>query len=346
MAPENVPVRRLRERMDFLENHNIKKLGGTPAGVDEKWIDIHLPDGWVSRTKLIWPTPEEGESLTCPLIIYMHGGGFCSGSPGQILQPARGFALHFRAIVACVSYKLAPEHLFPAPVHGAYEACAWLSDPQNLNSGPLKETGVSFQPELGFIVGGVSVGGNFSATIGGMLAMSAVKPELLAGRTPFNAPITGLYLAIPGILSQDMVPDRFRDIFKSRKENYGGNGDGLTAKNVTEFEKIYGADVHSPWFSPVAHDPAEIKSSGQHPAKVFIQGGGRDPLRDDAVIYQKWLEEAGMETKLVLLDQLGHCTWTTMDHPPKRRDEMRETSLEGMGWLLDRSWDQSRGSTY
>ena len=346
MASDNVALLRLRERMEFLENRNIKRLGGAPDGVDEQWIDIRLPDGWISRTKLIWPTPQQGQSIACPLITYMHGGGYCSGSPGQALEPGRGLALHFKAIVACTSYKLAPEHPWPAPVESAYEVCAWLSDPRNLNDGPLKGTGVSFQPDLGFVVGGISVGGNFAAVIGGLLGMSTVEPELLTRRTPFHASVSSLFLTIPGILSEAMVPERFRDIFRSRQENSGGNGDGLTTMNVVLFENIYRADVRSPWFSPVVLDPSEVRSSGRHPAKVFIQGGAKDALRDDAVIYQKWLEEAGVETKLVLLQDLGHCTWTTMDHPRRRREEMREASLDGMGWLLGRSWDRSRDCTY
>ncbi|POS73093.1 hypothetical protein DHEL01_v208518 [Diaporthe helianthi] len=52
----------------------------------------------------------------------------------MMLAPARGFAALLGAIVACPTYKVAPEHPFPAPMNSAWEAVTWLSQPDNFDS--------------------------------------------------------------------------------------------------------------------------------------------------------------------------------------------------------------------
>lgn len=53
------------------------------------------------------------------IIVHLHGGGFCVGSPGQ----SRGWAAHLslacRATVVVPEYRLAPEHPYPAALEDA-----------------------------------------------------------------------------------------------------------------------------------------------------------------------------------------------------------------------------------
>ena len=59
-----------------------------------------------------------------------------------------------------------------------------------------------------------------------------------------------------------------------------------------------------------------------------------DPLRDDALIYEKVLrEENGVETKVHMYAGLPHSFWSL--HPEARfTKNMREDSVVGLKWLL------------
>jgi len=337
-----------REANNKWEQEGFEALGPPPSGVSESWIDITLPDGWVSRTAVMWPESEP-DSLPgpCPLIVYFHGGGYLFGYPGQVGLPARGYAQHFRAVVACPSYKFTPENPFPGSVHSAWEVCAWLSDPSNLNEGVLKGTGVRVDPRLGFVVGGLSAGGNMAAVIGGIQALGGAASAEAKGLAPLRSPVTGIFASIPVIVHEDMLPERYEGTFRSREENSKGGGEGLTTAVVRDVERILQPEYSSPWYSPLNIDFSDPELRRRHPAKVFIQAGIRDPLRDDAVIYDKWLQETEVaDSRVVVLEGMGHAAWISPDWPGSNKPAMRAASLDGMGWLLGREWDKTSESIY
>lgn len=337
-----------RAAMRQLAKSSVDALGPSPPGIAETWLNIALSDGWVSRTLVVYPVSEGREDVrSYPLVVYFHGGGFANGSPELVLLPARAYALHFGAVVACPSYKFCPENQFPASVHSAWDACAWLSDPQNLNNGVLEEAGVRVDPELGFVIGGTSSGGNLIAAIGGIQAISpASRARLTDGLRPMASHITGLFAGIPVILNEAMLPKKFKPLFTSRDDNSDGGGQGLTTSTIRQVEHYLAADVHSPWWSPLNIDASDFEAQ-KHPSKVFIQAGALDPLRDDAIIYEKWLQEVGAaDTKLVVLEGLGHIAWLTPDWPGSAKEQTRPVSLDGMGWLLGRDWDRTREGKY
>ncbi len=333
------------------ERAGLEALGGPPPDVAETVIDIPLSDGWVSRTVLVWPVPKSGASLRCPLIVYYHGGGFMMGSPEQVLLPARGFARHFGAVVACPSYKFCPEDPFPASVQSASDACAWLSEAGHLNDGRLRGTGVTVDPELGFVVGGISAGGNIAVVLPGIQALDPdARAAVTAGLLPMRARITGVFAAIPAVVQEDMLPEPFDSLFTSREENAmggGGGAEGLTTAAIRNLERLLEADWDSPWWSPLNVDFSDAETQKRHADKVFIQGGEHDPLRDDAIIYDQWLGKVGAaESRLAILDGMGHAAWATPDWPGSKKDDLRTVSLDGMSWLLGREWDKSRDPPY
>ncbi|KAH8673311.1 Alpha/Beta hydrolase protein [Xylariales sp. PMI_506] len=195
-------VQALRSQLEAAEAAGLEILGPCPPELSEAWIDIELPDGWKSRTSVVWPNyppgteprqdhakgegeEEEGNNdggggsssndnnIGLPLLVYFHGGGFATGSPDQLRAPARGIAALLGCVVACPSHKKTPEHPFPAPTQSAWAACTWLSDPRHLNDGCLRGTGVEVDLGQGFVVGGLSSGGSIAAVVGGIAALSA-----------------------------------------------------------------------------------------------------------------------------------------------------------------------------
>jgi len=107
---------------------------------------------------------------------------------------------------------------------------------------------------------------------------------------------------------------------------------------------MLGGDYHSVWFSPLNIDYSNPELARRHPQRVFIHGSGLCPLRDDAIIYQKWLEDViGAEAKLVMVEKFGHAGWASPDFEGSKRAQLREISLENMAWLLRKEWKKTRG---
>jgi len=89
----------------------------------------------------------------CPLVIYLHGGGWSTGSykeAGSRWLIAHGFA------VASVQYRLTPEHPFPAQIHDLKAAIRWLranAITLGYNAGKIGLLGVSSGGHLALLAG-------------------------------------------------------------------------------------------------------------------------------------------------------------------------------------------------
>lgn len=66
-------------------------------------------------------------------LLYLHGGGFVSGSAQRDDPAVRDLALSLGIVVLSVDYRLAPETSFPGALEDANDALAWLHE----NAGTL-----------------------------------------------------------------------------------------------------------------------------------------------------------------------------------------------------------------
>lgn len=334
-----ISVNEMRQGMAKAEAAGLDDIGPCPSHLDETWIDIPLPDNQTNRTKVVWPRPSGELRRQCPLVIYFHGGGLSVCSPDLVVAPARGFADLLSCVVACPTINQLPEQPFPAPVRIAWEVCAWLSDVGNLNDGVLKDTGTSIDPGRGLVVGGLSSGGAAAAVIGSIPGAISAGVEDFAGLTALQNPITGIFSGIPFLVTEEMLPAQYRDIFKSRDE-VTENKDANDAMRRDLESRLA---VHSPWFSPINLDISDPKVTQGHPPRVFIYGGGADQFRDDSIIYEKWLSQlVGVQVKASVLEGEGHTAWISPLWPACHSRKMKEVTLDGMAWLLDLEWDRSQ----
>lgn len=93
---------------------------------------------------------------------------------------------------------------------------------------------------------------------------------------------------------------------------------------------IYKPDRSSPLWEPFNH-PLGHKGV----AKAYLQVCGVDPLRDEALIYERVLrEEAEVQTKLDFYPGYGHMFWTNYPKMPMSRKFVEDT-LKGFKWLLE-----------
>ena len=86
-------------------------------------------------------------------MLYLHGGGWVLGSPASYDGLCCFLARHSGMRVLSASYRLAPEHPFPAAVDDAHSALQWTL----ANAASLGATRVG--------VGGDSAGGNLAAVL-------------------------------------------------------------------------------------------------------------------------------------------------------------------------------------
>jgi len=81
------------------------------------------------------------------------------------------------------------------------------------NFGLIHQTSEHFEelggnPKKGFLVGGISAGGNFGAVVSHVYRDEKLSP-----------PLTGVYLSIPACIQPEHVPEKYKDAFLSREQN-------------------------------------------------------------------------------------------------------------------------------
>jgi acetyl esterase/lipase len=78
-----------------------------------------------------------------PGLLWIHGGGYMIGSPGQDDELCRRYARELGATVAAVDYRLAPEHQYPVPLEDCYLALRWLADQATVDASRVAIAGAS-----------------------------------------------------------------------------------------------------------------------------------------------------------------------------------------------------------
>ncbi len=133
-------------------------------------------------------------------------------------------------------------------------------------------------------------------------------------------------MAIPATIPEAAVPDRWKEWYLSHEQNK--DVPILPQAAVDMFMNAYHADDHSPLFNVGCH-PGGHKDLP--PAVLAIDG--MDPLRDEGLIYERILREAGVKTKLYVYPGLPHAHWGFFPFL-KASDQFRKDQIEAFGWLL------------
>jgi acetyl esterase len=163
-----------------------------------------------------------------PLLLYLHGGGWVYGSVASHDARCRFIARHAGMRVLSSSYRLAPEHRFPAAVEDAQAALEWtLANAGSLGAGRIG-------------VGGDSAGGNL-ATVLARSARERVAFQLLL------YPVTDLSREHPSHATFADAPflpaaemRRLRGLYLADEENAGDpRASPLQAADLTGMPPAY-----------------------------------------------------------------------------------------------------------
>jgi acetyl esterase/lipase len=201
-------------------------------------------------------------------LLYLHGGGFVSGSGAFYLALAAHISTAAKCAVLLPDYRLAPEHRFPAGLEDCIAAHQWIS--LNGPSGPGRSKAT--------FIAGDSAGG--SLTLATLLALRDRRQPLPAGGIALS-PTTDLTLASKSLQSV--------------------NDPIISARTMPVFRDLYlgKADPRNPLASPVFGDYRGIPP-------LLIQVGQHEMLRDDSIRVANKARSDGIQVTLEVWPGMFH----------------------------------------
>jgi acetyl esterase len=217
-----------------------------------------------------------------PVVLYVHGGGFCILSKETHWIMALAFARR-GFVVFNMNYRLAPANKYPAAIEDVCRAYAWLARNAELYGGDPERT----------ILAGESAGANLVTSLS--LATSYERPEPWA-RAAFEAGVQPRVVIPACGIHQVSDTQRF-----SRRRPYP---DWLV-RQLAGIERAYLGRVeptHDRFFDLA--DPLVALERGEPPARplprYLIGCGTKDPLLDDSRRLAAAVEKLGATSKLLV----------------------------------------------
>ena len=206
-----------------------------------------------------------------PVIVYLHGGGWCLGDLDSHINVAAGLALNADAIVIGLAYAKAPEAPFPKPLDEAVAAVRALRGAEGRR--------------LGVDASRVGLAGD---SAGANLALAAAISLRDAG-TPVQA--LGLFYGVFDF-----------DLDKASYRQFGDGRFGLSRREMAQFLDYYAPAPtrrDDPRLAPYHADLRDLPPS-------YLLACGRDVLRDDSLRLAAKLAEAGSAFRLEMLPGATH----------------------------------------
>ncbi len=199
-------------------------------------------------------------------VLYLHGGGYVTGSPALYRNFTWRIATATGARVLVIDYRLAPEHPFPAALDDAFAACRWLM-------------GAKAAPRGTVIMGDSAGGGLALALLMKLRDCGHERPAAAVALSPWTD------LALTG--------DSF---LRNEKED-----PMLTVASTRMFAASYlaGADPRHPYASPVYGNPAGLPPT-------LIHAGSDEILRDDAVRMAENMRRAHCHVEIDVWRRMPH----------------------------------------
>lgn len=203
-------------------------------------------------------------------LLYLHGGGYVSGSGAFYLQVAAHLSAAAGCAVLLPDYRLAPEHPFPAGLEDCIEAYLWLRDHRPDGAAPA----------LSIFIAGDSAGGGL--TLAMLLALRDRGLPLPNAAIPLS-PFTDLTLSGESLQSEAEIDPI------------------MHPRCLPDFVSCYvpESETRNPLASPLFGD-----YTGLPP--LLIQVGEHEIIRDDSVRVAVRAQAAGVEVTLEVWEGMFH----------------------------------------
>lgn len=276
----------------------------------ETTVGIPMRDGHLNQLRIITPGTDSPSGL--PLMVFIHGGAFFAGTNKQTVPWARAISSLYKVIVVLPAYRLAPEYKFPISSSDTWDTVQWIS--KNASS-------LSADLSAGFVLAGLSAGGNLAT----VAAQKALEANLSPG-------LTGVLASVPYCLSEEIVPQEYKDLWFSRDQN--ANAPILGSSEMNMMTRQWEPNPLSTDFSPFN---SKVRFVGL--PKTYVQVCGLDSLRDDGLIYARALRKDGVDVKLDVYPGMMHGHFNVV---PEHTLSVKANIdlICAAGWLLGREVDR------
>lgn len=257
-----------------------------PSGLREHRLDVYRP---------------RKRSGPLPCVLFIHGGGFRILSKDSHWMMGLAFAKR-GFVVFNISYRLAPEHPYPAAVEDCCSALQWVA-----------EHGAAYGADLEQLVfAGESAGANLASAL--TIAACYRRPEPFAQKVFALGLLPRVVLAVCGLLQ---VSDSGR--FARRKKLPTWLQD-----RIFEVERGYLPLEMQGGALPTLADPLlvfedpELRPERPLPA-FFLPVGTKDPIMDDTRRMARALNERGVDNQLLFYKDEVHAFYAMIWRPRARQ---------------------------
>lgn len=212
-----------------------------------------------------------GVRSDAPIVIWIHGGGYCIGTAEDDDVACARMAAHLSALVVSIDYRLAPEDPYPAGLDDCYSVLEHVAvgTAAGYPAGPL-------------IVAGASAGAGLAAAVA-----QRARDE--------NGPTIHAQILLYPFLDATMSGASLRTLSDSPVFN---------AEDARVCWRHYlGEQAAAP---PVYGSPSVADDLSGLP-QAYVLVAGADCLRDEAVDYAVRLQAAGVPTELHLVPDVPHA---------------------------------------
>jgi acetyl esterase len=249
------------------------------APVPHQTADVSIRgEGGAVRARVYRPTAAEA----APIVLLIHGGGWAFGSIEETEPLARYLAAETGAVVVSTSYRLAPEHPFPAGLHDCEATLRWIkSEARNHGGDPSR-----------LAVAGASAGANLAAAIAQRAAPATFKAQLLFYGVLGNSFDTPSYL------------------------HFGDGRYGLSRDRMKMFFDLYapaGTNQNDPAITPMNGDLKQLPPA-------WICAAECDVLHDDSVQFYEKLRALRDGDAFVLAKGANHGFINRVRHLPVAKE--------------------------
>lgn len=235
-----------------------------PPDLTARLNEVYDPTSPNGKLDVFYPAAVEGTDRRLTTVVWVHGGGFVSGTKDQLANYCRVLAGRGFTVVS-VDYTIAPEAQYPVPVQQANTALGWLA-----RNAPRLHI-----DERNFVLAGDSAGSHIVAQLANAISLPAYAQQL--GLTPAvpRAQLGGvlLHCGVYGIDGIDL-DGPFGGFLRTVLWSYLGRKDFQT-------------DPRLEHFSVARHVTADFPPA-------FISAGNADPLRPQSEALAAALRKKGV----------------------------------------------------
>ncbi|CAN6202914.1 unnamed protein product [Urochloa humidicola] len=291
-------------RVERLLSSRFVPASDNPAsnrGVATRDVVVDAATGVSAR--LFLPTRAASHRRRLPVVVYIHGGSFCTES--AFCRTYHGYATSLAAaagaLVVSVEYRLAPEHPIPAAYDDAWAALRWAAAASLAGDDPW--LAAHADPGRTFLAGD-SAGGN--------IAYHTAVRAIRGGGGDIN--IEGVIIVQPYFWGAQRLP--------SEAVISGGDGAAAGVLQVSRVDRLWPfvtagrAGNEDPRINPPDEEIASLTCR-----RVLVAVAGRDTLRERGVrLFRRVVAGAGAGGEATLVVSEGE------DHGFHLYSPLRDTS--------------------